>query len=309
MPDLLINGPVESIGISGAEAHIEKKLFPKNSIKNFNTIKTVIRMVNTYGNKFDRIIWNITDRNEKDLYEIRKKFQSNSIDIELVCRLAHEENSIYHPRWDGHPLAENNSVKYIKNLIFLLQRSNASNILIIRSDQYMNLDLVDFNINQNFIHVPRIKKSYIEAGDTYLLSARKLLLEKLIFAQENRRGLDDNIHRIFWKAQAFKEKQKYKIPTIFFKLPYPYNVGVWSKNIARYIQSRYIRPMSFEIYKSIEWRGSRYSSEHLNDMRRNYFFKEDYPEQTIIKRPVFKIYIKDIYVFIKASLIMFLKKK
>ena len=45
MPDLLINGPIESNGISGAEAHIEKRRFPKDAIKSFNTIDNVINIV------------------------------------------------------------------------------------------------------------------------------------------------------------------------------------------------------------------------------------------------------------------------
>ena len=274
MNDLLINGPVESIGISGQEAHIEKKLFPKNCIKNFNTIENVAFIASSYQHLFKRIIWNVTDRDVDSLDDIYEELKKNSVNnIELVCRTEVSDDVIHHPRWGAHPLSENNTVKYIKNLIHLLNVSDSENIVIIRSDQFINLNLLNFNIDSRYIYVPRLKKSYIEAGDTYIVSCRKLLLNKLNFAQDNKRGLDNNIHRIFWKAQAYADRHKYRIPLIYFKLMYPYNVGVWSKKIAEYIQSSYLRPMSFEIYKTIEWRGSNYSNKHLEDMKRNYFFK------------------------------------
>jgi len=175
--------------------------------------------------------------------------------------------------------------------------------MIMRSDQFIDISLIDFNKYSQFIRVPRIKKSFIEAGDTYIVSNRKLLLSKLEFAQSNNRGLDDNIHRIFWKSQAYVNKDLFKIPLIFFKLPYPYNVGIWSKKIAEYIQSDFLRPMSYEVYKSVEWRGSKYSSKHLSDMKENYLFEENYQPNVYIKPPLFKIYIKDIYMLIKSSLI------
>lgn len=311
MIDLLINGPIESSGISGKYAHIEKKNFPKNLIKKFNTIRNVIKIAKLYKRKFNRIIWNVTDEYQSHFDELYNKFYSNNIDIKLVCRANYKENFIYHPRWKNNLLAINNSIKYVKNLIFLLNISKAKNVMIIRSDQYINLDLIDLDFDTNFIYLPRIRKNFIEAGDTYILTDRKHLLNKLINAKKNNMGLDDNIHRIFWKSYAYVHRKKFKIPLIFFKLTYPYNVGEWSKKIAEYIQSDFLRPMSFNIYKSIKWRGTKYSLKHLKDMKNNYFFKENYPKQDFNSKkiPLFKFYLKDIYNFIRAILVNLLITK
>jgi len=309
--DLLINGPIESIGISGKDAHIEKKIFPKKLIKKFNTVKNVTKITKLNKHRFNKIIWNVTDGYSSRLNELNKKFCLNDGNIQLVCRKYYKDNTIKHPGWKNNPLAENNSIKYIKNLIYLLNISKAKKIIIVRSDQYINFKLINFNFDSNFIYVPRIKKSFIEAGDTYILSDRIHLLNKLIFAQKNNRGLDDNIHRIFWKPYAYKYRQKFKIPLIFFKLTYPQNVGEWSKKIAEYIQSDFLKPMSFDIYKSIEWRGSKISQKHCKDMMKNYYFQENYPRKNfhLQTMPLFKFYFKDICRLIIATLTKLLIKK
>lgn len=311
MIDLLINGPIKSVGISGKDAHIEKRIFPKKLIKKFDTIENVIKITRLNKHRFNRIIWNVTDGYCSHFDKLNAKFCSNNVKLELVYRQNYKENIIKHPDWKSNHLAENNSIKYIKNLIFLLNISKAKKIIIIRSDQYINFNLINFNFDSNFIYVPRIKKSFIEAGDTYILSDRINLLNKLLFAQKNNRGLDDNIHRIFWKPYAYVYRKKFKIPLIFFKLNYPYNVGEWSKKIAQYIQSDFLRPLSFDIYRSIKWRGSKLSPKHCKDMMKNYYFQENYPKKNIHlpEMPIFKYYLIDICRFVIAILTKLIIKK
>ncbi|QUM87885.1 hypothetical protein HWV03_03160 [Moritella sp. 36] len=229
---IILHGPLVSIGKSGVNAHIARQ-----NIKN--------ELVCTYPClEFKN---NLTKTSKYEKYYISREKIDNT-DIDAVVLYANTSS---------HNWYENNANLLIENLIVGLSMPSIDYdyYLFVRADQLVDIDaIVKNNFSNKKMLFSFVGKNRIYFQD-FVIGIPKLYKFEVIEILKNLKPMSSNIH-IDLPLRMIKYFNGYDTgkycrtnPEIMRELFFEYNEFI----------DEYVSTLNLEVYKNIEWRGSRLS--------------------------------------------------
>ncbi len=277
---LIIQGPLVSKGISGRVAHIvQRRKLKESEIVNYDCRKNIQEIIDKLGHLFESVVVSTWEDEVRSTDSWRGATLVTTKSVGLIGESV-------------GGILPNNKFKQIFGILsgikYLKEHSNVDFIIKIRTDQWVDIPKILESIEHYFasgqytqevIFVPRMKKDGF--GDFYFAGNIKTLESfHEAFFEFDKFEFHPSVHREMWLKYAYVKYRNYiKVQEHgYFPKLYKYN-GKYCKHtlaISKFMIKNVFRPLSFDCYRTIIWRGEKMTKEGLRNIQEKEIFEEEF---------------------------------
>jgi len=280
---LIIQGPLTSRGISGKDAHIKQRNDLKGEdLVTFDCRKNIKETVDKYGILFNSIVVSTWEN------EIRRTDSWRGVKVITSNNYEYMGETL-----DGE--LPNNKFKQFYGILagirYLKKYTDVDFVVRTRTDQLVNISNILDSVERYFkageysnevIFIPRLRRSNKGGCGDFYFAADINTFECFCnsFFKYNNFEFHRSVHNdIFFKYAYVKYKKKLNIPEHgYFPRLYKYNTRLCkhSLKLCKFMLQNVFKPLSYNCYKSIVWRGSQFSSRGLREARKGEVFEKEF---------------------------------
>ena len=267
--NLIVQGPILSVGRGGKSAWLTNEQIEKEDIISFNCEENILKIIDVYSPSFDLIVistWNNEFLTQYFIDKI-KEYKNVILSLNTDIDIPKVKEFNYKSKLQSEAIVKNNKLKqfYLIYKALEFDSDNSKDWVKVRTDQFVDLKFVlDLKIEKNKVYVP---KTYPRGFHDFYFIAKRDFMYKISYNYVfNHKELESNLHKDFPLNLAYNK-------SIFFRMLLKCRELIKNKKNKYFkyfsiLTSFYIRhkidqlfvELPTEMRKEIIWRGEKLKS-------------------------------------------------